>query len=46
MRLSSPRFNLMGDPGDTRIIVEHVMNRFPDCEYLWGWWVSQPGVDC
>ena len=29
MRLSSPRFNLMGDPGDTRM-----MKRFPDCEYL------------
>ena len=30
MRLSSPRFNLMGDPGDTRM-----MKRFPDCECLW-----------
>ena len=34
MRLSSPRFNLMGDPGDTRMMVEHVMKRFPDSEYL------------
>ena len=34
MSLTSPKFNIMGDAEDTRLMVEHVMAKYPDTSYL------------
>ena len=34
MRLTSPKFNLMGDAEDTRLMVDHVMETWPASSYL------------
>ena len=34
MRLTSPKFNLMGDAEDTRMMVDHVMETWPASSYL------------
>ena len=34
MRLTSPKFNLMGDAEDTRLMVEHVVTAWPAASYL------------
>ena len=34
MRLTSPKFNLMGDAEDTRLMVEHVVSAWPAASYL------------
>ncbi len=34
MRLTSPKFNLMGDAEDTRLMVDHVMDTWPAASYL------------
>lgn len=34
MRLTSPKFNLMGDAEDTRLMVDHVMDNWPAASYL------------
>ena len=34
MRLTSPKFNLMGDAEDTRLMVDHVMDNWPASSYL------------
>merc|ERR1719347_1073344 len=34
MPLTSPKFNVMGDAEDTRLMVEHVMAEYPETSYL------------
>ena len=34
MRLTSPKFNMMGDAADTRLMVDHVMETWPASSYL------------
>jgi len=34
MSLTTPRFNIMGDAEDTRVMVEHVTSKFPSTSFL------------